>query len=85
MMTGFGQFGPMAMGGMMTVMKIREGLGTNDYADPGPYQHPPGTVAYEVQSEPASPPARRSENSASRPPANALKVVKPGAIKSSHH
>ena len=27
MMTGFGQFGPIEMGGMFTVMKVREGLG----------------------------------------------------------
>src|SRR5205809_8133106 len=59
MMTGFGQFGPMAMGGMMTVMKIREGLAANDYADPGWYAHPPGTVAYEVQGDAASAPPRR--------------------------
>jgi FtsP/CotA-like multicopper oxidase with cupredoxin domain len=48
MMTGFGQFGPIEMGGMFTVMKVREGLGVSDYADPGPYKNPEGTVAYEV-------------------------------------
>ena len=48
MMTGFGQFGPIEMGGMFSVMKVREGLARNDYSDPGWYQHPPGTVAYEV-------------------------------------
>ena len=26
MMTGFGQFGPMEMGGMFSVVKVREGL-----------------------------------------------------------
>ncbi|MCQ9191749.1 hypothetical protein LXF07_24895, partial [Escherichia coli] len=31
MMTGTGQFGPIEMGGMFTVMKIREGLGRDDY------------------------------------------------------
>jgi len=59
MMTGFGQFGPIEMGGMFTVMKIREGMARNDYTDPGPYKHPPGTVAYEVKSE--APPVRRSD------------------------
>ena len=49
MMTGFGQFGPIEMGGMFSVMKVREGLARNDYKDPGWYQHPPGTVAYEVK------------------------------------
>jgi FtsP/CotA-like multicopper oxidase with cupredoxin domain len=48
MMTGSGQFGPIEMGGMFTVMKIREGLARDDYKDPGPYDFPKGTVAYEV-------------------------------------
>jgi len=55
MMTGFGQFGPIEMGGMFTVVKVREGLDRNDYKDPGWYQHPQGTVAYEWQgSQPSS-------------------------------
>ena len=45
MMTGFGQFGPIEMGGMFTVVKVREGLDRNDYKDPGWYKHPEGTVA----------------------------------------
>src|SRR6516162_3710753 len=49
MMTGFGPFGPIEMGGMFTVIKIREGLAANDYKNPGPYKHPPGTVAHEVE------------------------------------
>ena len=48
MMTGTGPFGPIEMGGMFTVLKIREGQAANDYSDPGWYQHPPGTVSYEV-------------------------------------
>ncbi|GAB7547728.1 multicopper oxidase family protein [Cupriavidus sp. 8B] len=51
MMSGQGQFGPIEMGGMFTVVKIREGLGRNDYKDPGPYKHPKGTVAYEYTGE----------------------------------
>jgi len=47
MMTGKGPFGAMEMGGMFTVVKIREGLARNDYRDPGWYKHPPGMVAYE--------------------------------------
>ena len=35
MMTGRGQFGPIEMGGMFSVVKVREGLGRNDYSDPG--------------------------------------------------
>jgi len=47
MMTGSGPFGPIEMGGMFSVVKVREGLARNDYKDPGWYKHPPGTVAYE--------------------------------------
>ena len=48
MMTGEGQFGPIEMGGMFTVLKVREDQKTDDYSDPGWYQYPEGTVAYEV-------------------------------------
>ena len=66
MMTGAGPFGALEMGGMFTVIKVREGLARGDYRDPGWYQHPPGTVAYEwtgeapaaSRAEPASAPAR---------------------------
>jgi manganese oxidase len=58
MMTGFGQFGPIEMGGMFTVMKIRDGLASNDYRDPGPYKNPEGTVAREFDVDAASPPLR---------------------------
>jgi len=47
MMTGQGPFGPLEMGGMFTVVKIREGLARGDYKDPGWYSHPKGSVAYE--------------------------------------
>ncbi|PWB95635.1 multicopper oxidase family protein [Methylosinus sporium] len=53
MMTGTGQFGPIEMGGMFTLMKIREGLARNDYKDPGPYKFPEGTVAHDVEGRPA--------------------------------
>lgn len=41
---GEGPFGPVFMGGMFTVVKIREGLRSYD-EDPGWYEHPEGTVA----------------------------------------
>jgi manganese oxidase len=40
---GQGPFGHIDMGGMFTVLKVRQGLTT--YDDPGWYVHPPGTVA----------------------------------------
>ncbi|QOT81049.1 multicopper oxidase family protein [Cupriavidus basilensis] len=52
MMTGQGPFGPIEMGGMFTVLKVRAGLGRNDYRDPGWYRHPKGTVAFEYAGTP---------------------------------
>lgn len=46
MMTGEGPFGALEMGGMFTVLKVRDGLKAGDYRDPGWYRHPKGTVAY---------------------------------------
>jgi len=64
MMTGQGQFGPIEMGGMFSVVKVRDGLARNDYRDPGWYKHPPGTVAYEWQGQAPvaerQPPAREA-------------------------
>lgn len=52
MMTGQGPFGPIEMGGMFTVLKVRAGLGRSDYRDPGWYRHPKGTVAFEYAGTP---------------------------------
>jgi len=43
MVGGNGGFGFITMGGMVTVLKVRDGIET--YGDPGWYEHPPGTVA----------------------------------------
>jgi len=51
MMGGNGPFGAMEMGGMFTVIKVREGLARDDYKDPGWYKHPAGTLAYEWKGE----------------------------------
>jgi hypothetical protein len=51
MMSGSGPFGAMEMGGMFSVVKVRDGLARNDYKDPGWYKHPAGTVAYEWKGE----------------------------------
>jgi FtsP/CotA-like multicopper oxidase with cupredoxin domain len=56
MMSGEGQFGPIEMGGMFTVLKIREGI--TSYGDPGPYKNPPGTVARKVSDESSEEPAK---------------------------
>ena len=46
MMMGDGPFGPIEMGGMFTVIKVRDHL--TSYGDPGWYKHPKGTVARKV-------------------------------------
>jgi manganese oxidase len=46
MMTGKGPYGPIEMGGMFTVLKVRDNL--TSYDDPGWYQHPEGTRARKV-------------------------------------
>jgi hypothetical protein len=43
MMGGRGPYGEIDMGGMLTILKVRENL--TSYADPGWYESPPGTVA----------------------------------------
>jgi hypothetical protein len=53
MMTGEGPFGPVEMGGMFTVLKVRKTVQPGDYTDPGWFEHPEGTVAYELDQAPA--------------------------------
>ena len=48
MMGGEGQFGPVGMGGLFTVLKFREGI--TSYDDPGPYENPEGTLAHRVDT-----------------------------------
>jgi len=85
MMTGFGQFGPMEMGGMFSVVKVREGLARHDYKDPGPYKNPEGTVAYLFTGD-TEPAPRAPEKRSSLSPAVEFNVVKPrgGAHKGEH-
>ena len=49
MMTGSGPFGALEMGGMFTVVKVREGLARDDYRHPRWYPPPPRTVAYALE------------------------------------
>ena len=49
MMGGQGQFGPVGMGGMFTVLMVRDNL--KDYDHPGDYPHPKGTVADVVEEQ----------------------------------
>jgi hypothetical protein len=74
MMTGQGPFGPLEMGGMFSVVKVRDSVAPGDYTDPGWYQHPQGTVAYEWQG--AAPEVKRSR--APKADDKTLQVKKPG-------
>jgi len=47
MMTGKGPFGNIEMGGMFTIVKVRDRLASYD-EDPGWYRHPQGTVAHKI-------------------------------------
>ncbi|UXI66046.1 multicopper oxidase family protein [Tahibacter amnicola] len=52
MMMGKGPFGNIEMGGMFTLIKVRDGLPADDYRDPGWFNHPPGTQPKRVSSDP---------------------------------
>ncbi|HEU0153704.1 MAG TPA: copper oxidase [Arenimonas sp.] len=60
MMAGKGPFGNIEMGGMFTVVKVRDDLAPGDYRDPGWYRNPAGTVARRVSTAPdfGAPPRR---------------------------
>jgi hypothetical protein len=52
MMMGKGPFGNLEMGGMFTVVKVRDDLAVGDYRDPGWYPNPKGTVAHRISADP---------------------------------
>jgi hypothetical protein len=69
MMTGTGPFGGIEMGGMFTVVKVREGLAPGDYRDPGWFKHPEGSVACEVAAGAAGAPERQGGGETETPTA----------------
>jgi hypothetical protein len=63
MMMGKGPFGNLEMGGMFTVVKVRDGLAAGDYRDPGAYRNPKGTVAWRTSQDPGfGAPVRRARS-----------------------
>jgi manganese oxidase len=68
MMTGQGPFGSVEMGGMFTVLKVRADHKRGDYADPGWYRHPAGTVAYEFTGALSDPARFKAEGQGAMPP-----------------
>jgi FtsP/CotA-like multicopper oxidase with cupredoxin domain len=77
MMTGRGPFGALEMGGMFTVVKVRDDQRPGDYSDPGWYKHPARTVAWEWNGE-VPQPARAEAPAAD---ARTLRVRKPDGHK----
>ena len=80
MMDGKGPFGSIDMGGMLTVIKVRDTIARHDYRDPGWYKHPKGTVAYEWTGDvPAAPqaPTMPEANSPASTSGAELNVGKP--------
>jgi len=51
MVTGTGPFGAIGMGGMLSVVKVRDDVKPGDYSDPGWFKHPVGTLAREYTGE----------------------------------
>ena len=52
MMMGKGPHGNLEMGGMFTVIKVRDGLARGDYRDPGWYPSPKAEVSHRISSDP---------------------------------
>jgi FtsP/CotA-like multicopper oxidase with cupredoxin domain len=73
MMTGTGPFGAIGMGGMFSVVKVRDDVKPGDYRDPGWYKHPPATLAREHAGELPAP----TRAAAPRADAGTLKARKP--------
>ena len=62
MMTGQGPHGNIEMGGMFTMVKVRDDIQPGDFSDPGWYDALPRTVASKISSDPdfGNPPRRNT-------------------------
>ena len=69
MVGGQGPFGNLEMGGMFTVVKVRDELAPDNYRDPGWYSNPRGTLARRISDDADfGSPARRGPTPQSAPP-----------------
>jgi FtsP/CotA-like multicopper oxidase with cupredoxin domain len=93
MMAGDGPFGPVEMGGMFSVLKVRRDQPHGDYSDPGWHRHMPGTQAYEYTGPLAEPPrdphdgghAEHAGHGAVAPPPQTEVQVRKPASHEHHH
>ena len=83
MMTGYGPFGAIGMGGMFSVVKVRRGQKPGDFSDPGWFKHPPGTVAYEYNGEP--PAAQRQSPAKEQVGTETIVQLRRGKHSGGHH
>ena len=83
MMTGAGPFGSLEMGGMFSVLKVRQEQKPGDYSDPGWFRHPEGSMAREYSGQMAEPVRHQSGDGQAAPSgrkaAAPLQVRKPGS------
>jgi len=78
MMTGQGPHGPLEMGGMFTVLKVRKNQPVGNYQDPGWYAQPKNSAAYEWTGEPVQAREAPKQNPATHAgPAMEMTVRKP--------
>jgi hypothetical protein len=77
MMTDTRPFGRLGLGGMTSVLMVREGLTRDDYKNPGWFKHPLGTVAYEWTGEAPAASRASGENAGNAAGNVELKAVKP--------
>ncbi len=74
MMAGDGPYGGLEMGGMFSVVKVRDNVAAGDFRDPGWFKHPANTIANEYTAADVPPPVLGA--SVGQAPAN-LSVRKP--------
>jgi len=87
MMTGTGPWGPVEMGGMFTMLKVRANQQPGDYSDPSWYAQPAGTQAFEWTGELPEPARFKAEREAGSTPVKVeMRVRKPqGGGHAGHH
>ena len=83
MMTGTGPFGSLGLGGMVSLLMVREGLARDDYKNPGWYKHPEGTVAHKVDGADA-PPTRKSTEETEPNSGTTVRVIKRQQLHEGH-